>query len=48
MYTTENIVFAVIGGFISFPIIRFLVLAVAEKIANDIEGELEHLNVNDE
>jgi hypothetical protein len=48
MYTTENIVFAVIGGFISFPIIKFLVLAVAEKIANDMESELEHLNVNDD
>ena len=48
MYTTENLVFAILGGFIGFPIVKFLVLAIAEKIANDMEVELEHLNINDD
>tara|TARA_R110000823_G_scaffold179677_2_gene312045 strand:- start:7046 stop:7195 length:150 start_codon:yes stop_codon:yes gene_type:complete len=48
MYTIDNLVFAVISGFFGYPILKFLVLAVIEKIVNDTDKEFEHFNINDD
>ena len=48
MYTTDNLVLAVIGGFISYPIVKFLLLAIVEKAINDTDKEFESFNINDD
>ena len=48
MYTLENLVFAVMCGFFGYPILKFLALAVIEKVVSDTEKDFEYFNINDD